>query len=394
VNTGAASHRAADLARYRDEFPILDTCTYLVSHSLGAMPRAAGRYLQQFADQWQRRGVRAWREGWWDLGRETGNLLAPILGVAPETISMHQNVTVAQGVIASCYAYDRSRPKVVLSALDFPSNLYLFTGLRRFGAETVVVPSGDPLTMDVERFVDAIDERTALVSFSYVLFKSAAIQDATAIVEKARRVGAHVVADVYQAAGTLPLQLGALGVEYAVGGSVKWLCGGPGAGYLYVRPDHAARVRPAMVGWAAHARPFAFEETLELAAGPERFQSGTPNVPALYSARAGYEIIDAVGVETIRARSQELTGRIVAHAEARGYTVHTPRDPAVRGGTVVLDVPDAEPVAEDLIRREIIVDHRPGAGIRLAPHFYTTEDEVDRAMAALDELVAARAAPR
>jgi kynureninase len=394
VDAFATPDRAALFSRYRGEFPILETCTYLVSHSLGAMPRAAAHYLQQFASEWQRRGVRAWREGWWDLGRETGNLLAPILGVAPGTISMHQNVTVAQGIIASGYAYEGRRRKVVLSELDFPSNLYLFAGLRRFGAEVVIVPEEDPLTMDLERFIDAIDERTALVSFSYVLFRSAALQNATAIVDKARRVGAHVVADVYQAAGTLPLQLGALGVEYGVGGSVKWLCGGPGAGYLYVRPDHAPTVRPAFAGWAAHARPFAFELDLEYAAGPERFQSGTPNVPALYSARAGYEIINEVGVEAIRARSLELTGRIIAHAEARGYSLHTPRGEAHRGGTVVVDVPGAEGVAEDLVRREIVVDHRPGAGIRIAPHFYTTEAEIDHAMTVLDEIVAARAPGR
>jgi kynureninase len=310
-------------------------------------------------------------------------------------ISMHQNVTVAQAVIASCYRFDGSRRRVVLSSLDFPSNLYLFGGLARYGADVVVVPSDDPLRPDTARLLDAIDERTALVPFSYVLFKSARIQDAAAIVARAQRVGAHVIADVYQAAGSVPLRLADLGVEYAVGGSVKWLCGGPGAGYLYVRPDLAARVRPALAGWAAHARPFAFETgPMEHAAPPERFQSGTPNVPALYAARAGYEIVAEIGVDAIRERSLELTRRILAHAAAPGHRVITPPADTERGGTVTLDVPDSEAVAGELLAREVIVDHRPGAGIRMAPHFYNTGEEIDRALAVLDELVDGRAPSR
>ena len=215
--------------------------------------------------------------------------------------------------------------------------------------------------------------------------------DAAAIVEKARRVGAHVIADVYQAAGTVPLALADLGVEYAVGGSVKWLCGGPGAGYLYVRPDLAPRMEPAVTGWAAHARPFGFETgAIDYAAAPERFQSGTPNVPALYAARAGYEIVNEVGVPEIRARSLQLTRRIIDHASSRGYRLNTPTEDAVRGGSVVIDVPGGEDVSRELLRRDVIVDHRPGAGIRMAPHFYNTEAEVDRALATLDELVSAR----
>ncbi len=377
------------LADYRAEFPILATCTYLVSHSLGAMPRGARAELHRYADEWERRGVRAWHEGWWEVGRTTGDLLAPVLGVRPGTISMHQNVAVALGIIASCYDFAGPRNRVVLSAAEFPSNVYLFEAWRRFGAEVVLVPAPDPVHPPTEALLEAIDERTALVPFSYVLFRSSALQDAAAIVERARRVGAHVVADVYQAAGTVPLALDELGVEYAVGGSVKWLCGGPGAGYLYVRPDLAARLAPVMVGWAAHARPFAFEVgPIDYAEAPERFQSGTPNVPALYAARAGYRIVAEVGVARIRQRSLELTRRLIDHARARGYGVNTPEADDRRGGTVTLDVPAAEAVTRELIARGVIVDHRPGAGIRLAPHFYSTEAEIDHALAVLDELVA------
>jgi len=227
------------LLRWRTEFPIVDTCTYLVSHSLGAMPRRTSAYLQQFADEWSTRGVRAWYEGWWEIGRTTGDLLAPMLGVQPGTISMHQNVTVAMAIIASCHTFDSRRNRIVMTDLEFPSNMYLFEGFRRYGAEIVYVKSPDAMRTDLDSLLDAIDERTVLVPLSYVLFKSAYIQAAAAVIEKAHQVGARVILDVYQAAGTVPLEIEKLRAEFAVGGSVKWLCGGPGAGYLYVRPDLA-----------------------------------------------------------------------------------------------------------------------------------------------------------
>jgi kynureninase len=377
------------LAHWREEFPILESCTYLVSHSLGAMPRRARDHVDRFLDAWDTRGVRAWAEGWWELGRTTGDLLAPILGVDPGTISMHQNVSVVQSLIASCYRFDGVRRRVVMSDLEFPTNMYVFEGWRRYGAEVIYVPSDDGLQAPVERLVAAIDDRTALVPISLVLFKSAAIVDIAPIVARAREVGAHVILDVYQAAGTLPLDLAALGVDFAVGGSVKWLCGGPGAGYLYVRPDLAASLSPAATGWAAHARPFAFEPGAIVSdAAPERFQSGTPNVPALASARAGYEIVAEVGVAAIRAKSLRLTRRLLDHAAARGWRVNTPTDDATRGGAVILDVPDSARVTAALLERQVIVDHRPGAGIRMAPHFYNNDDDVSRAIAALDALVA------
>ena len=374
--------------KWRREFPIVDTCTYLVSHSLGAMPKRAAAYLQQFADEWSSRGVRAWHEGWWELGRTTGDLLAPILGVQPGTISMHQNVTVAQAIIASCHRFEGARRRVVMANLEFPSNMYLFEGFRRYGADVVYVKSDDTIHTNLERMLDAIDERTALVPVSLVLFKSAGIQNAAAIVEKAHRVGARVILDVYQAAGTVPMHLDALGVDFAVGGSVKWLCGGPGAGYLYVRPDLARELEPGIVGWAAHAQPFEFETgAIRYADAPERFQSGTPNVPALYSCRAGYEIVREIGVDAIRAKSLTLTRRLIDLARARDFRINTPDADAERGGSVIIDVPNGAAVAESLIRRGVIVDYRPGAGIRMAPHFYNTIDEIDHAMNVLDEIV-------
>ena len=378
------------LLAWRSEFPIVDTCTYLVSHSLGAMPKRAAGYLEQFAEAWNWRGVRAWSEGWWELGRETGDLLAPILGVPRGTISMHQNVTVAQGIVASCFRFDGSRRKIVMTDLEFPTNMYLFEGFRRYGAEIVYVPSGDRVRADVLQLLEAIDERTVLVPLSLVLFRSAAIVDVRAVIERAHQLGAHVILDVYQAAGTVPLDLTALNVDFAVGGSVKWLCGGPGAGYLYVRPDLARTLEPGLVGWAAHAAPFTFETgAIRYAEPPERFQSGTPNVPALYAARAGYEIVAEIGVPAIREKSLRLTRRLMAHAGRSGYRLNTPADDHERGGAVIVDVPNAEAVAQELLRRNIIIDYRPGAGIRMAPHFYNTEEDVDRAMHVLDAVAAA-----
>ena len=376
---------------WRAEFPIVDTCTYLVSHSLGAMPRRASAYLQAFAEAWSARGVRAWSEGWWELGHETGDLLAPVIGAAPGSISFHQNVSVAEALIGSCFRYDGPRRKIVMTDLEFPTNMYVFEGFRRYGAEIVYVPSDDRIRTNLGRLLEAIDERTMLVPLSLVLFRSAYLEDARAVIERAHRVGAHVILDIYQAAGTVPVDLQALGADFAVGGSVKWLCGGPGAGYLYVRPDLANRMEPAFAGWAAHAAPFAFETgAIRYAAPPERFQSGTPNVPALYAARAGYEIVAEIGVPRIREHSLRLTRRLMDQARGAGYRLNTPDRDQERGGAVIIDVPNGEAVSQELIRRGVIVDHRPGAGIRMAPHFYNTEQDIDAAMEVLGDIVSAR----
>jgi kynureninase len=379
------------LLRWRREFPILDTCTYLVSHSLGAMPRKTSVYLQEYAETWARRGVRAWHEGWWEMGRATGDLLAPVLGVRRGTISMHQNVTVAMAIIASCFTFEGRRRKIVMSDHEFPSNMYLFEGFRRYGAEVVYVPSPDSIRTDLQRLLAAIDDRTLLVPLSYVLFRSSYIQDARAVIEKAHHVGAHVILDVYQAAGTIPLDIDGLAADFAVGGSVKWLCGGPGAGYLYVRPDLATTLTPGFIGWAAHAAPFAFETgPAALADAPERFQSGTPNIPALYAARAGYEIVREIGVDAIRVRSLQLTRLLIQRAQAAGFRLNTPPDDSHRAGAVIIDVPGGEAVSQQLIHKGVIVDYRPGAGIRIAPHFYNTEQEIDLAMNIMVEIASAR----
>ena len=366
------------LLHWRAEFPILADTTYMISHSLGAMPRRTRDRLNEFADTWATRGIRAWEEGWWDLPVTVGNLIASIIGAGPGEVVMHQNVSVCLSVVLSCFNWQERRNKVVTDALNFPSTLYLLQGVERQSARLVTVDSNDGITVPLEQLLAAIDEETRLVSISHVIFKSSFVQDLRAIVEKAHEVGAVVVADLYQSTGTVPVDVRALNVDFATGGSVKWLCGGPGAAYLYVRPDLWPSLEPAMTGWQAHREPFAFDAgEMDYAPDAYRFLSGTPNVPALYSARSGYEIVNEIGVPAIRAKSQRQTELMIALADELGLPLNCPRDPAQRGGTVTIAVPNGKPIVQELARRNILVDYRPGAGIRVAPHFYTADEEVD-----------------
>ena len=383
------------LLRYRDEFPILKSCTYMVSHSLGAMPRGVHDRLTEFARTWEERGVLAWSEGWWTMALRVGDLLAKILGAPPGSILMHQNVSVCESIVASCLDFSGKRNKVVYEEMNFPSVMYVWEERRRGGARIVTVPSDDGITVDTERLVDAIDEETLIVPISHVLFRSAFIQDVAAVVEKAHRVGAYVLLDTYQSAGTVPVDLAGLEVDFATGGSVKWLCGGPGAGYLYVRPDLQDKFRPAITGWAAHAEPFAFETgAIRPADGIARYQHGTPSIAPLYQALPGYEIVAEAGVDKIRAKSIRQTSRMIDLALGRGFKVNSPLDASRRGGSVIVNVPHSDAVAEELIRRRFIVDHRPKAGVRIAPHFYSTDEECEAIIAEVGAILETRAHER
>lgn len=370
-----------ELLAWREHFPILEHTTYLVSHSLGAMPRTAEANLRAYTELWATRGVRAWAEGWWTMPSTVGDQLARILGAPAGSIVMHQNVSVCQSLILSCFDLSGPRNKIVYEDLNFPSVMYVYEAQRARGARIEMVPSDDGVHVALERMLAAIDEHTLLVPLSHVVFRSGFIQDVAAITCRAHEVGALVVADLYQSAGTVPVDLSAWDVDFATGGSVKWLCGGPGAGYLYVAPRLHAKLRPLMTGWMAHARPFAFEPgAIDYAQDVTRFLHGSPGIPALYAARAGYDAIESVGVAAIRAKSQRQTHLLVEHAHARGLVSRAPERPEQRGGMVVLDVPHAEAVTRELIRREVLIDHRPGAGIRLSPHFYTSDDELIRSV--------------
>jgi kynureninase len=375
---------------WRSEFPILAHTTYMISHSLGAMPQRARVRMNEYADAWAERGIRAWEEGWWEMPITVGNLIGRIIGAGDGEVVMHQNVSVCQSIVASCFDWRAPRNKLVTDALNFPSNNYIYHSLERAGARVATAASSDGFTLPVERILDLIDEQTALVSVSHVAFRSSYVQDLAAITERAHKVGAMVVADLYQSAGTLPVDVRALKVDFATGGSVKWLCGGPGAGYLYVREDLRAQLRPAATGWVAHEEPFAFAAgPIEYAHDAFRFLNGTPNVPAMYAARSGYEIVNEIGVPAIREKSLRQTTRLMALADEAGFTVNTCRDPKLRGGTVVVDVPNGYAVTKELARREVLVDYRPQAGIRIAPHFYTTDEELEHTMTEIRDIVGA-----
>ncbi len=357
-----------DLVEYRSEFPILERTTYLINHSLAAMPRKAEERLVEYARMWAERGIRAWGEGWWTTPMTVGDQVGRIVGAPPGSTVMHQNVAVAEAVVLSCFLPpDAVRNRVVYEEANFPSVRYLYQAQPEL---EVVVCENDA------GIVDAIDERTLLVPISHVLFKTAEIQDVKPIVRRAHDVGAHVILDCYQSAGIVPLDVEELDVDFAVGGSVKWLCGGPGNGWLYVRPDLSERLTPTFTGWQAHEMPFAFEETMRYAAGAARFLTGTPNVPAHYAATAGYDLIEEIGVDRIRQSSLRQTQLLIDLADEAGFDVRSPRDAARRGGTVTIYVPDFPAVHRELAERQILCDFRPDAGIRLGPHFFTTDDEL------------------
>jgi len=380
-----------ELLRYRDQFPILATTTYLISNSLGAMPRGAADAVREYTDLWAGRGVRAWADRWWMLAREVGDEIAALMGAPAGSVSLHQNVTQCQAVVASCFDFSGRRNKIVYTDLNFPSVMYFWEAQQARGARVAMVPSDDHVHVATDRLLATIDEQTLLVPISHVVFRSSFIQHVPAIVERAHAVGAHVILDAFQSLGSVPLDVQQLGVDFACGGVLKWLCGGPGTAYLYVRPDLARTLSPTLTGWTAHADPFAFEiGPTRYADPPYKFMNGTPNVPALYAAQPGLRIVREVGVDAIRAKSRRQTARLIELADARGWPVNTPRDPDRRGGTVSIDMPHSQQVCAQLLERDILVDYRPQAGVRMSPHFYTRDEELELAVGVVEELLTTR----
>jgi kynureninase len=376
------------LLAWRAEFPILATTTYLVSNSLGAMPRGVPDRLAEYAARWAEDGVRAWGKGWWEMPISVGNEIAPLLGAGDGEVAMVPNVTAAQALILSALDFRGGRDTIVMTELDFPSVRYVTDALAaKFGARVVVVPSEDGMSISEDAVVAAIDERTALVAISHVLFRSAYVMDAAPIVRAAHERGALVALDAFHAVGVIPVDVKALAVDFLTGGVLKWLCGGPGGCFVYVAPAVRDTLAPALAGWQGHARPFAFEPAMAPAAGIARWLGGTPAIPALYAATEGPRILRRAGIDAVRAKSIRQTSALIALADARGYPVAAPRASGRRGGTVAFDVPHAYEVSRCLLDRGIIVDYRPGAGIRVAPHFYTSDAELEQAVGAIDEII-------
>ncbi|HXW56840.1 MAG TPA: aminotransferase class V-fold PLP-dependent enzyme [Candidatus Cybelea sp.] len=375
---------------YRSEFPILSGTTYLISNSLGAMPRGVEEALGNYAEDWATRGVRAWEERWWMLALEIGNQIGELMNAPPNSVAIHGNVTQCQAVVASCFEFSGRRNKIVYTDLNFPSVMYFWEAQRSSGARVDMVRTGGSIEVPTERLLEAIDEETLLVPVSHVIFRSSYINDAKAICERAHQVGAHVILDTFQSLGSgVTVDVQALDVDFACGGVLKWLCGGPGAAYLYVRPDLARRLEPKLTGWLAHENPFAFEiGPTRYTQGPYRFLNGTPSIPALYAAAPGLAILRKLDMTQVREKSRRLTSRIISLADARGWRVAAPRDAERRGGTVAVDMPYSKQVCAELLKRDVLVDWRPGAGVRMSPHFYNMEEEIDFAVAAIERILA------
>lgn len=373
------------LLAFREEFPILANTNYLVSNSLGPMPRTVPEKLAEYARDWGDLGVKAWNRGWWELPVTVGDEIAPLINADSGEIVMMPNVTIAQTAVLSSIDFPKDRDTVVMTELDFPSVRYAYAEMaQRLGARVVSVRSDDGIGIDIYKLLEAINERTRLVAVSHVLFRSAFLQDVDAICRRAHEMGALVSLDSFHAVGILPVDVKRSKPDFLTGGVLKWLCGGPGACFLYVSPTVRDQLKPALTGWQAHSRPFAFESEMEYTIGAFRWLNGTPIIPALYVAAEGPRILRRAGIPAIRDKSLRLTSRLIELADARGYTVNAPRDPQKRGGTVALDVPHGYEVTQHLLSRNILVDYRVGAGIRIAPHFFTREDELEEVIFEID----------
>jgi kynureninase len=367
---------ADPLLAYREQFPTLTDSVHLISHSLGAMPGRVKDDLAEYAELWARRSITAW-EVWVPEIERAGDRLGRLMNAPAGSVLMNTNVSAIQAVLASCFEYTAERNEIVYDDMNFPSVSYVWKAEERRGARVVLVPSRDGVGVDVDELCAAITEKTVCVPISHVLFRSSFVQDAKKIVQRAHDVGALVILDTYQSLGTVPFDVVDLDVDFVCGGSVKWLCGGPGAAYLYVRPDLVPRLSPRVTGWFGHEKPFAFTMPEQrYAPNMWRFMGGTPAIAALYQARAGAELIAEIGVERIRAKSLRLTDTMIGWVDELGFKLNSPRAHAQRGGSVIFDFEDAGAVAAELNRRRIFCDHRPGAGIRVSPHFYTKEEEI------------------
>jgi kynureninase len=354
------------------------------------MPRAARESMIAYCDAWEHHTSEdAWATSWWELSRRVGDRIARILGGQPGSVQIQPNASLALATVASCFDFkSATRNKVITTALDFPSMEYFWDAQRQSGARVEVVPSTDGISVSLERILDAIDDETCLVALAHTSYCSSYRVDVRPIVERAHAKGALVLLDVYQSAGVVQLNAADWNVDFLIGGTIKWLCGGPSCGYLYVRPDLQRDLRPRLTGWVAHDSPFDFAHApMRYARSVRRFAQGTPSIPALYSAIPGLEIIDAVGIPNIAAESERRTQLLIDFASERGWTINTPLQTNRRGGSVMIGVDDAKVMVERLAERKVYVDWRPSAGLRVSPHFFNTDEEVEEALNTLAELM-------
>lgn len=375
--------------RRREEFPTLASGIHLLSHSLGPVPRAARDAMIAYTDAWERHTSEdAWASSWWELSERVGDRLARLLGGASGSVQVQPNASIALSAVASCFEFGAGRRnKIVTTALDFPSMGYVWEAQERLGASVHVVPTDDRITVPLECLLEAIDEQTRLVALSHTSYRSSYRVDARAIVERARAVGALVLLDTYQSAGVVELKAAEWGVDFLIGGTIKWLCGGPACGYLYVRPELQNELQPRLTGWVAHAEPFAFAPEMSYARAVRRFAQGTPNIPGLHSCLAGLDIIEEVGLEAIASESRRRTAWMVEFALGQGWRLNSPANIDERGGSVMIGVDDAPQLVARLAERKVFVDWRPNVGLRISPHFFNTDDEVGEALETVKEVL-------
>jgi kynureninase len=376
--------------RRREEFPTLASGIHLLSHSLGPVPRAARESMRAYVEAWEHHTSEdAWATSWWEMSTRVGDRIGAILGGEPGSVQIQPNASIALSSVASCFDFKASkRNKIITSALDFPSMEYVWDAQARVGARIEIISSDDGITVPLERILDAIDDETCLVALSHVSFRSSYRVDARAIVERAHQHGALVLLDVYQSAGAVELQASDWEVDFLIGGTIKWLCGGPACGYLYVRPDLQKDLAPRLTGWVAHAEPFAFAAPpMRYVDSVRRFAQGTPAIPALYSVLPGLQIIKEVAVKTIQAESQRRTEWMIDFALEHGWKVNSPRDVNDRGASVMIYVDDGLAMVTRLNDRKVFVDCRPGVGLRISPHFFNTDEEVREALGILAEMI-------
>jgi kynureninase len=373
-------------ARYRERFPILENATYLVSHSMGAAPAGAKAALDTYWEEWAADGPEAW-ERWLPQIAEIADGIGALIGAVPGSVFLGPNVSVLQAALATSLDFSSERNEVVYESLQFPSLTYVWKEWERFGARVRVATSDDGRTIPTERIVGAINERTAIAVLSHAYYVSGAIADIRTIQQHCRKVGALLCVDAYQTAGVYPYDVTAWDLDIVSGGSHKWLLGGPGCGWIYVKPSLLERFRPAVTGWMAHASPFAFEDApMRYAPTMYRFGTGTPTIPGYVVAKPGHDLIASIGIERIREHNVRLTTKIANLALERKLRVNTPLDPQQRTGWIGIDFESASDVYKKMIAERIFLDYRPGCGLRVSPHFYTLDEEIDRFFSALDRL--------
>lgn len=376
--------------RRRKLFPSLESGAYLLSHSLGPVPTTAHDSMIAYLDEWRDHTTEdAWGAKWWELSRDVGDRIGRLIGALPGNVQMQPCASVALYSVLSCFDFSKpDKNRVVTTALDFPSMGYIWEGQRHLGADVHVVASDDDIVIPMERLLDAIDDRTILVALSHVSYRSSSRIDVEAVVKRAHEVGAFVVVDAYQSVGIMSMDVQHWNVDFLIGGSIKWLCGGPSCGYLYVRPDLISQFKPRLTGWIAHANPFAFShEAMEYDATVRRFAQGTPNIPSLYSLLPGLQIIEDVGIATIERESRRRTQRIVAFAQEHGLRLHSPVEVDQRGGTVMIETDEPAQKVEMLAKLGVFIDCRPGVGLRVSPHFFNTDEEVEQALDTIKSVI-------